>query len=122
MMKTVTTIFLLLMATAALGSENLTITDREMVADLVAIDKSISAISAGVMACIDSGKEHKLCMCENRALFNEFAVAMNRLLQTYPQLKREDLVHFKNPEGLLVNLSLETARRQAALEFHCNAP
>ena len=109
-----------LMASPSFAAVNLDITDQNMVADLVELDEIISSISSGVMGCIESGKEHKPCMCENRDLFAQFSKAANKFFKKYPQLEGQDLVNFKNPEGILVNLSLETAKRQADMEISCN--
>lgn len=98
---------------------NLDITDPKMVADLAELDAIISSISIEVMACIDSGKEHKPCMCENRELFAEFSEVVNKFFKKYPQLDGQDLVNFKNNEGALANLSLETAKRQAEMKLSC---
>lgn len=98
---------------------NLDITEPEMVAELVELDALISSISDGVMGCMDSGKEHKLCMCENRDLFARFSAAADSFFEKHPQLDGQDLVNFKNPEGVLVNLSLETAKRQADMKLSC---
>ena len=108
------------MATPIFAAGNLAISDHNMVADLVELDEIISSIASGVMGCMDSGKEHKQCMCENRMLFGQFTEAANELFRKYPQLEGQDLVNFKNPEGVLVNFSLETAKRQAEVELLCN--
>ena len=119
-MKTLLTILMLLMASPSFAAVNLDITDQNMVADLVELDEIISSISSGVMGCIESGKEHKPCVCENRDIFAQFSKAANKFFKKYPQLEGQDLVNFKNPEGILVNLSLETAKRQADMEISCN--
>jgi hypothetical protein len=118
-MKVSLTILILLVTFPAFGAGNLDITDSKMVADLVELDSIISSISTGVMGCMDSGSEHKPCMCENRALFAQFSEAANRFFNKYPELHDQDLVNFSNPEGVLVNLSLETAKRQADMKLSC---
>lgn len=110
----------MLFSVSAFAGGNLDITDPKMTAELVELDVSISSISSGVMGCMDSGKEHKTCMCENRELFARFSDATNNFFKKYPQLEGQDLVNFKNPEGVLVNLSLETAKRQAEMELSCS--
>lgn len=109
----------MLISAPVFAGGNLDITEPKMVADLVELDKLISAISTGVMGCMDSGKEHKVCMCENRDLFAQFSAAANNFFGNYPQLEGQDLVNFKNPDGVLVNLSLETAKRQADMKLSC---
>ena len=110
----------MLFSVSAFAEGNLDITDPKMIADLVELDSIISSISSGVTGCMESGKEHKTCMCENRELFARFSDAATTFFNKYPQLDGQDLVNFKNPEGVLVNLSLETAKRQAAMKLSCD--
>jgi hypothetical protein len=108
-----------LISVPVFADANMDITEPKMVAQLVELDAIISAISAGVMGCMDSGNEHKQCMCENKDLFAKFSGAANNFVESYPQLDDQDLVNFKNPDGVLVNLSLETAKRQADMKLSC---
>ena len=110
----------MLFSVSAFAGGNLDIKDPMMVADLVELDEIIGTISSGVMGCMDTGKEHKPCMCENRELFARFSDAANTFFNKYPQFDGQDLVNFKNPRGVLVNLSLETAKRQAAMKLSCD--
>jgi hypothetical protein len=110
----------MLFSVSAFADGNLDITDSKMVADLVELDEIISAISSGVMGCMDTGKEHKPCMCESRELFAQFSDSANKFFMIYPQLHGQDLVNFKDPEGVLINLSLETVKRQAEMELACD--
>jgi hypothetical protein len=118
-MKYFVLLLVLICSTPVFAADNLDVTDPEMVAGLVELDGIIGALSAGVMGCMDSGKKHKLCMCENRDLFARFSGAADSFFKKYPQLDGQDLVNFKNPEGVLVNLSLETAKRQADMKLSC---
>ena len=110
----------MLFSVSAFANGNLDITDSKMVAELVELDEIISAISSGVMGCLDAGKEHKPCMCESRELFAQFSRKADAFFREHPQLDEQDLVNFKDSKGVLINLSLEAAKRQAEMELACD--
>jgi hypothetical protein len=111
---------LLLIPGLSLASGNLEIKAPLMVSDLVKVSHEIDSLSSAIMSCIDSGKEHKDCMCANKQLFAHFTDTVNTLFKTYPQLEGQDLINFKNTEGMLINLSLEGIKKQAGTELSCD--
>ena len=105
---------------AVAPAENLDITDQTIVEDLIRLDGIMSDVSSAVMGCMDKGKAHKECMCESKSLFERFTESANELLKTHSALEGQDLINFKNPDGVLVNLSLEGVKKQAAMELSCD--
>ena len=110
----------MLLLPALTQAENLGINDPTMTDDLVKLDQVMTTISSAVMGCMDQGKAHKECMCETKHLFAKFTETSNELFYKHPQLEGHDLINFKNPEGILVNLSLEGVKKQSAMEIACN--
>ena len=90
--KIVLILAFLLFSTSVFADGNLDITDPKMVAELVKLDTIISSISKGVMGCMDSGKEHKQCMCENRALFAQFSEAANKFFNKHSSRSTESYI------------------------------
>jgi hypothetical protein len=114
------TLFILLLFTPAFArAGNLEIRDPAVVADLAEVQNEIEAISSAVMSCIDSGREHQECMCDNRGKFVHFSRTVATLFADHPQLEGRDLVHFKGKDGTLVNQSLEGIKRQAGMKLSC---
>jgi hypothetical protein len=120
-MKIILFVFLFFVhAQFALADEVLEVEDRAMVSRLVVVQDEIDAVSSAVMGCMDSGRTHKECMCENRELFIRFTGTVNALFVQYPDLRNHDLVMFKNQQGQHVTQSMEGIQKQANMNLSCN--
>lgn len=85
---------------------NVEIKDQETVDDLIIIQNEIDSISSAIMSCMDSGKQHKECMCDNEAKFVNFAKTVQALFEEHPELEGRDLIHYRNQDGTINNQSL----------------
>ncbi len=104
----------------SLAAGNLEITDPAKVYQLMEIQNQIDAVSSAVMSCMDTGREHGECMCRNKHMFIAFSKAVSSFFKEYPDLKEQDLIHFRTPSGGIVNQSLGGIRRQADLDIECD--
>ncbi len=95
------------------------ITDPGQVAGLSNLQDQIDSISTAIMSCMDSGKDHKTCMCQHNDMIAEFNASVGRLFSNHPELKKFDLVRFRAPDGMWVSQSLEGIKRQAESEQVC---
>jgi len=102
-----------------IAAGNLEITDSQTVAGLKEIQNQIDSISSAVMGCMESGGEHKKCMCRNREMFSRFNVTVNAFFKEHPELKGQDLVNFRIQDGTIINQSLVGIRKQARLKVEC---
>ena len=96
------------------------ITEPQKVAALTGIQEKIDSISTAVGKCMNAGKSHGDCMCENEKLILNFNGAMEKLFETYPDLKAVDIVNFKMKNGLAVSQSLSGIKNQAQRKLSCN--
>ena len=118
-MKTVIFVLLVFWANMAF-TETLEVDDKDQVAALLKVQQGIDAMSEAVMSCMDSGREHKVCMCKSKDLFAKFSATVDELFVSYPDLKNHDLVGFKEPGGMYVTLSMEGTQKQAQMLLNCN--
>ena len=110
---------LLAMASISWSAPSVDITDPAQASALVAIQNKIDRISSAVMACIDSGKAHPDCMCQNQSSIVEFNASVTALFMAYPNLAMLDLVQFQAANGLWVTHSLSSIQRQANSPLTC---
>lgn len=68
-------IFLLSFINIAWSDDGIDITDPNIVSALLEVQEKIDSISSSVMKCMDSGKDHNTCMCDNEALILDFNTA-----------------------------------------------
>jgi hypothetical protein len=113
-------VLLLFVSCNAYSDEGIDIVDNAQINALLAIQEQIDAISAGVMSCMDSGKTHPACLCENETRFMKFTQLVENLFRDFPELANHDIVTFKAPDGMYINQSLEGIRNQANVEFTCD--
>ena len=99
---------------------NVEIIDQAIVDDLIVVQKKIDSISDAIKNCMNSGKQHQKCMCDNEEKFSQFSKTVRMLFDKHPELKNHDLVHYKNPDGTINNQSLLGIKRQANMELSCN--
>jgi hypothetical protein len=112
-------VLLIVMSCNAYSDEGVDIVDDVQINALLAIQKQIDAISAGVMSCMDKGNTHAQCLCENESRFQEFNHLVDDLFTEFPELANYDIVRFEAPDGMLINQSLEGIQRQADMELSC---
>lgn len=118
-MKLILTILLVTVANFAWADEGVDITNPNQVLELVTIEEKLDSISTAVMACMDSGKEHKPCLCEYKEKIIQFNTGAKNLFVNHPELEKYDLVRFKNQNGTMINLSLKGIRKQAGTDPQC---
>jgi hypothetical protein len=99
---------------------NIEINNQEIVDDLIVIQNEIDTISSAIMSCMDSGKQHKECMCDNKEKLVNFAKTAQALFDEHPELKGLDLIHYRNQDGTINNQSLLGIKKQASMELSCD--
>lgn len=119
LMKRLLIIFLLSFTNVAWSDDGVDITDPDLVSTLLEIQKKLDSISSNVMKCIDSGTDHKVCMCENEALILDFNTAVDKLFEMHPKLGKLDLVRLKTTDGTSLAQSLSGIKLQATQELSC---
>ncbi len=119
MIKRLLIIFLLSFTNIAWSDDGIDINDPDLVSALLEIQNKLDAISSGVMKCIDSGTDHKVCMCNNEALILDFNTAVNKLFEMHPELGELDLVRLKTTDGTSLAQSLSGLKVQASSEPSC---
>lgn len=112
-------LFLVFLTLNAGADDGVDITDERQAEALLAIQKKIDAVSAEVTECVSSGGVHNVCLCTSRQSINEFKQAVEALFSAHPDLKRFDLVRFRDLDGNTVAQSLSGIKVQATLELSC---
>jgi hypothetical protein len=112
-------IFFLLISHVAWADDGVDITDPDLVSALLETQKKLDSISSSVMSCINSGNDHKVCMCENETLILDFNTAVIKLFEMHPELGKLDLVRLKTTDGTSVAQSLSGIKMQASSELSC---
>ena len=101
------------------ASEDVLIEDSALVSQLNIIHNGLAKVSSAVMNCLDSGKEHPVCLCQNKSIIIEFNNTVKSLLENSTKLQNLDLVRFKHADGEWVTLSLQNLKKQASKEPSC---
>jgi len=112
-------IFLSTLTTIVWADEGVDIDDPVQVSELNNIQGKLDSVSTAIMGCMDSGKEHKECICKHRGLIIEFNTNVKILFSNYPSFENLDIVRFKSPNGTWVSQSLKGIRAQASVEPTC---
>ena len=110
---------LLLISPVAWADDGIDITDPDQVSALLAVQEKIDSLSSSVMKCMDSGKGHKVCMCDNEALINDFNTTVNKLFELHPELGKLDIVRLKTSDGTSLAQSLSGIKTQANTAPDC---
>lgn len=110
---------LLLISHVTWSDDDIDITDADQVSALLAVQEKIDSLSSNVMKCMDSGKEHKACMCDNKALINDFNEKVNTLFELHPELEKLDLIRLKTTDGTPLAQSLSGIKIQANTAPDC---
>ena len=118
-MKYLLIMLLAVIANLAWADEGVDITDPIQVSELRALQEIIDSVSTAIMECMDSGREHKACMCKHSALVIQFNTSVNNLFLNQPGLEELDIVRFRASDGTWVSQSLEGIRKQASVELLC---
>ena len=71
-------------------------------------------VSSEIMSCIDSGKEHSVCMCQSKAIIVQFNNSVKALIEKNKDIEKLDLVRFKSTDGTWVTQSLKGLLKQAS--------
>lgn len=119
-MKTLCLLFLFLVPGVTVFADTVEITNPEAVFSLVEVQEEIDFISSAVMGCIDTGREHRDCMCESKAMFSHFSGTVNDLFAKCPELEGHDLITYKAPDGMQVTQSLVGIKKQAEIKLVCS--
>jgi len=113
-------LFLMLFTNFAWSDDGIDIIQPNKVAALTSIQKKIDSIGQAVTGCVGTGKKHGACMCESEELILNFNGAVEKLFETYTDLKTMDLVRFRMPNGMSVAQSLSGIKNQAQMKLSCN--
>ncbi len=111
--------FLATLAQFAWSDDGVDITGPSEVTALTGIQEKIDIISTVVTDCVNSGKDHGDCLCENEALILSFNQAVKQLFVTFPHLKTLDIVRFKTSTGEVVSQSLAGIEKQSEMKLTC---
>lgn len=119
-MRILLLLVLLFLPGPAVADEPIDINDPKTMFLLVEVQEEIDFISSAVLGCLDAGREHSECMCENKAMISHFTETVNDLFVSCPELKGQDLVTFKAPDGVQVTQSLAGIRKQTEMKLVCS--
>ena len=109
-------ILFLFLVNPVMADDGVDITDPLQVSVLHHLQEKIDSISVAINGCMDTGEEHKSCMCKHKDLIIEFNTTAKKIFLNYPEFKYLDIVRYKSPDGLWISQSLEGIRRQASME------
>lgn len=118
-MKKLFLIFLITASSFLWASEEVLIEDSSVVSRLNTIQENLDNVSTAVMSCIESGKEHSACMCQNKTLIIQFNTSVKTLFEEFTDLEKLDLIRFKATDGDWVTQSLKGILKQANTELTC---
>ena len=110
---------LVLLLPCSVFAEPYEVQDHEMMLALSEIQEEVDFISSAVMGCVDTGREHKDCMCTNKAMFMHFSESVTTLFAGFPELEKYDLVTFRDQKGVQVTQSMQGMKRQAVMDLDC---
>jgi len=118
-MKIFTTLLVVFLVSIAWADE-IEISDPTLVAELVVVQEKLDSVSTAIMACLDSGQEHKYCMCKQKDKVIQFNTSVKNMFLNYPIFESYDLVRFKLPNGTWVNQNLKGIKKQASMNPSCS--
>jgi len=118
-MKQLLIILLAVITNSIWADEGVDITNPVQVSELHNLQEKLDSVSNAIMGCMDSGEEHKACICKYKELIIQFNTSAKKLFLNHPDLGELDLVRFKSPDGNSVAQSLEGIRKQANVEPSC---
>jgi len=119
-MKISCLLILLSLAATPVFAGTYLINDSEMLFNLVEVQEEVDFISSAIMGCLDSGRDQRECMCDNKGMMAHFSATVKELFKKHPELKNQDLVEFKDPGGMHVTQSLDGFRKQAEIKLNCS--
>ena len=64
------------------ADEGVDVSDPKQIAALAELQEKIDRIKEAVSGCLDSGKSHEDCLCENEILIRQFNRSVNELVET----------------------------------------
>lgn len=99
---------------------NVEINDQAIVDDLTVVQNEIDSLSAAIMSCMDTGKQHQECMCDNEEKLVQFSKTVQVLFEKHPELTKHDLIHYRAQDGAINNQSLVGIKKQANMELSCD--
>ena len=102
------------------ADEGVDIKDLQQISALNQVQIRLDSVSTAVMSCMDAGKEHPVCLCQNQKLIIRFNTSVNELFINHPELKQLDIVRFKSTDGIWVSQSLKGIKRQAETNPSCD--
>ncbi|PHS72194.1 MAG: hypothetical protein COB22_05710 [Cycloclasticus sp.] len=112
-MKKLIFIYMLACSSFVSANEDVLIEDSNQVAQLNAIQSNLDEVSSAVMSCIDSGKEHSVCLCQNEEIIIQFNINVKKLFEDNMVLQKYALVRFKSTDGTGVTQNLRGILKQA---------
>ena len=102
------------------SDEGVDISDPAQVTELHKVQDKLDSVSTAIMSCMDTGEEHKTCLCKNEELIVQFNSIVEKLFSNQPELDALDIVSFKATDGTWVSQSLVGIKKQASKELLCN--
>ena len=105
-MKKMVFIYILTFSGFVSANEEVLIENSKQVAQLNTIQSHLDKVSSAVMSCIDLGKEHSVCLCQNKEIIIQFNTNVKKLIEENKELQKYDLVRFKSTDGTWVTQSL----------------
>ena len=115
-MKKLLLVYLIAVSNLLWAGEETLIEDPSLVSQLNLIQINLDKISSTIMNCMDSGKEHSVCMCQSKDIIIQFNNNVNSLIQNNKAIENLDLVRFKSTDGTWVTQSLHGLLNQANAE------
>ena len=106
--------YLFATSTSLIAGEEILIKDPALVAQLSKIQMNLDETSTAVVACLEAGKNHSVCMCESKETIIKFNTSVKSLIEKNKDLGNLDLIRFKSTEGIWVIQSLKGLLKQAS--------
>lgn len=119
-MKYVLMILLTTFSNVVWGDEGVDISDPAQVAELHKVQDKLDSVSTAIVSCMDTGEDHKTCLCKHKELIIDFNSIVENLFSNQPELDALDIVRFKAFDGTWISQSLVGIKKQARKVLLCN--
>ena len=113
-MKYLLLAYLITTSSYLFAGEEVLIEDPDLVAQLNKIQMNLDEVSLAIATCLESGKEHSICMCESKEIIIKFNASVKSLIEEHKDFSNLDLLRFKSTDGSWVTQSLEGLLKQAS--------
>ena len=93
--------------------------NHEEITSAIDINNRLNEITERITSCVNGGKSHEQCLCENKKKIVALKILIKSTLRKYPDWLDKGWLSIRDSNGKIVYINSKVLQKQARMRLQC---